>query len=168
MNKKIKKLHLGCGEKILSGYINIDLFSKKADMKYDIKERLPFPDGSISEIYAQHIIEHFNRFEWDKIRQDWSRVLKKGGKLIIECPDIIRCMKRYIDDTDNLREKLWIQTIYGKQESFGPGQDHKNGFYFEKIEKHLNDVGLSVISYSYLHHDIKDDNGFNIRVEAKK
>lgn len=46
----MKKLHLGCGNKYLDGWINIDINSDYADIKMDIKD-LSFDNNSIDEIY---------------------------------------------------------------------------------------------------------------------
>ena len=53
------KLNLGCGDLILEGYNNCDLYNPKADTKCDVT-KLPFGNESVEEILAQHIIEHFD------------------------------------------------------------------------------------------------------------
>lgn len=63
MNKKlktIKKLNLGCEDKILDGFINVDIESHKGvDLLCDLgKYPLPFKDNSIEYILCSHLIEH--------------------------------------------------------------------------------------------------------------
>src|SRR6202022_168180 len=53
------KLHLGCGPNLKSGWVNIDLFHPGADLQLDLCEDWPFPDGSVSHIYSEHVFEHF-------------------------------------------------------------------------------------------------------------
>lgn len=44
------RLNLGCGDKILEGYANIDVASERAKK---------FLDNSADEILAAHVVEHF-------------------------------------------------------------------------------------------------------------
>jgi predicted SAM-dependent methyltransferase len=46
---KIIQLNIGCGEMILSDYINCDLYNDNADIKCDAKV-LPFEDNSVDKI----------------------------------------------------------------------------------------------------------------------
>lgn len=48
-------------------------------------DRLPFADGSLDFVYSSHLLEDFA--EWLPILNEWVRVLKPFGKLIILLPD---------------------------------------------------------------------------------
>jgi len=157
------KINIGCGDKKLDGYVNIDL--SNADLIHDVRQPLPYKDNSIQEIYAKHIIEHFSRAEWELIKKDWYRVLEPNGLLTIECPDFIRCMKRYIENSENRRD-YWMLTIYGRQQN--EGQYHKNGFYLEKLKKELMDEGFLIKEFYWLFDKTPDINGFNLKLMAVK
>lgn len=93
------KLHLGCGEQHIDGYVNIDypptehnVMEVKADAFADITE-LDFPSGSVDEIRLHHVFEHFNRVTALALLIRWHQWLKLGGKLWIETPDIIGSAK---------------------------------------------------------------------------
>lgn len=77
------KLHLGCGRKKWEGYVNCDLHD--SDVDCDIRT-LPFEDESAEEITAIHVVEHFFITEIVSVFREWQRVLKPGGRLIIELP----------------------------------------------------------------------------------
>lgn len=83
------KLNLGCGNKHLEGYINVDFESvwqkKKPDVECDIR-KLPYENDVADEIIAIHVIEHFYLWEVPEILKEWHRVLKPGGRLVLECP----------------------------------------------------------------------------------
>jgi hypothetical protein len=164
----MKKLNLGCGSILLDGYINIDLYNPSAEVQHDLTKPLPYKDGSIDEIYAKHIIEHFLLDEWLQIKKDWSRILKKGGKLTIECPDITKCMEHFLNNFGGDRWGFWLCSIYGLQHG-NPGQIHKNGFDVERLSQNLEDEGFKVESVERLWYNTPDPiNGFNIKLIAIK
>ena len=54
------KLHLGCGERYLEGYIHIDLGDfDHIDYQIPVDDLSVFETNSIDEIYASHVIEYF-------------------------------------------------------------------------------------------------------------
>jgi len=80
------KLNLGCGNKKMYEYINIDK-SKFAnpDLVLDLEEgKLPYEDESISGIVATHILEHIQNII--PLMNECYRVLKKGGYMRIVVP----------------------------------------------------------------------------------
>src|SRR5947207_11946455 len=55
------KVHLGPGQgNYLQGWINVDanMFSAKCDVWADLRNKLPFKDGSVDVIYSHHVVEH--------------------------------------------------------------------------------------------------------------
>src|SRR6185295_17614324 len=84
------KLNLGCGDKILPGYVNVDVAESRLDRKPDVVCDLhvltPFEDGVADEILSVHVIEHFWRWEVVDVLKEWLRVLKPAGLMVIECP----------------------------------------------------------------------------------
>lgn len=83
---KMKKLNFGCGEKILSGYVNVDIVNiPGVDIVINLeKTPYPFNDEEFDEIYADNVLEHLEHFI--PIMQELHRILKQQGKLIIKVP----------------------------------------------------------------------------------
>ena len=85
-NKMLIKLELGCGLKKKKNCISIDkIDSHNVDIVADIEEGFPyFPDNTIDEIYAYHVLEHIENFQF--VLNEIIRILKKGGKCFISVP----------------------------------------------------------------------------------
>jgi SAM-dependent methyltransferase len=86
------RLNVGCGQKPLCGYVNLDIDSPCAEMQADIRE-LDFEEGSIAEILMVHVIEHFEADEAEELIRKMFRWLRKDGQLILEFPDIVKCAR---------------------------------------------------------------------------
>lgn len=81
------KLNLGCGPNPKQGWVNIDL-TDRADLRLDLREPLPFGDGSVSFIYTEHFFEHLEfPNEAEALLREAARVLAPGGTLSIAVPD---------------------------------------------------------------------------------
>ncbi len=87
-----KKLHIGCGENKLNGYINVDIDMKyKPDMCFDaseIKNYYRFKDESIEEIKSEYFLEHISNAE--EVMKEWHRILKQDGLIKIKVPHFSR------------------------------------------------------------------------------
>ena len=87
MKGEILKLHLGCGPEKFEGWTNIDFEERyKPDILADARE-LPFEDNVADEIYASHLLEHFDHRE--PVLEEWHRVLKIGGNITLVVPDLV-------------------------------------------------------------------------------
>ena len=85
MDNSAKKLNLGCGIDIKSGWINLDSVAiPGVDVVHDI-EKLPLPFGNeaFDEILAQDVLEHV---DYIPVLKDLHRILKTGGALHIRVP----------------------------------------------------------------------------------
>lgn len=89
------KLNLGSGCNPMEGWINVDL-DPRADVNSDLRG-LPFEDAYADVIQAIHVIEHFYYWDIQPLLKEWKRVLKPGGLIILECPDLIKCCLNIIN-----------------------------------------------------------------------
>ena len=75
------KLHLACGDRLLPDWVNIDLVPM-ADLRLDLRDPLPLPDGCAQLIYASHYLEHLDyRREVPPFLKECHRLLEPGGVL---------------------------------------------------------------------------------------
>jgi hypothetical protein len=134
-------LHLACGEDYQENFINIDLYplpTAKIDAKFDVKQ-IPYDDCTIDCIRALHILEHFSFHEGQKVLEEWYRVLKPEGRLIIEVPDFLATCIDFVNGDNDTRINL-----YGHFFAFPdlPGQVHKFMFTEDQLMCQLGWAGF--------------------------
>ena len=127
------KLNIGCGGRQLDEYINIDL-NEPNTIHHDCKQQLPFEENDITEIFSSHFIEHLWVKEFKKVLQDWKRVLKPKGRLVIWTPDydVVHAKRNNIDW---FQYRMFSKAIY-------PGSEHHAIYNFEMLKKVLEDFGF--------------------------
>jgi predicted SAM-dependent methyltransferase len=88
---------------------------KVSPLVRDLSKPLPFPDNSVSAIYASHVLEHLYRSQALALLSECKRVLKPGGTLRLVVPDLHAMIGEYLNSknngesksaADNLNEKL--------------------------------------------------------------
>ena len=87
------KLNLGGGLQKIAGFQNID--------RLNGQEAFPLPDfadGSVEEVRASHLLEHFGHREAVDVIAEWVRVLQPGGVLKIAVPDFDYLIQHRSDD----------------------------------------------------------------------
>jgi hypothetical protein len=83
------RLNLGAGKTVLEGY------DPRDGAQGDVLFPLPDAEGSVDEIRASHVLEHFGHQEVVTVLRDWVRALKPGGVLKIAVPDFAAVVERY-------------------------------------------------------------------------
>ncbi|MDP2217468.1 MAG: methyltransferase domain-containing protein [Methanolobus sp.] len=114
------KLHIGCGPRILKGWVNIDLkyepyhnYMKYYTDKYYPKEirgdksdffaidvtkfGIPLPDNSVDVIFHEDFIEHLNQRDQITFLAETLRVLKKDCVHRVNTPDLLWSMHNHSD-----------------------------------------------------------------------
>jgi len=81
------RLHLGSGGNNLPGWVNVDLVGAGADVAWDLRHPLPFPDGSAEAVFLEHVLEHMTVPEGMAVLGHCLRVLAPGGIVRVGVPD---------------------------------------------------------------------------------
>ena len=98
------RLEFGGGGIPTPGYLNCDLAEGEGiAFKVDLSGRLPFPPGWADEILAVHVLEHMPWTHVQEIFQEWTRVLKRGGLMIIEVPNMDNVFRGVLDGSWHLQ-----------------------------------------------------------------
>ena len=81
------RLHLGSGRSHLAGWTNIDLLGLPIELPWDLRKRLPFPDGCADAIFHEHLLEHLPLAAVLPLLRECRRVMRPGGIIRIGVPD---------------------------------------------------------------------------------
>lgn len=84
------RLNLGSGPVHVAGFESWD--RKTGREAYP----LPHADGTVEEILASHVLEHFSWREAGTVLADWVRVLKPGGRIRLAVPDFEAVARHYL------------------------------------------------------------------------
>lgn len=156
------KLHLGCGEQYKEGYVNIDAFSGvRADRYFDLSKPLDYEKESAEEILAYHLIEHLPFGNINDIVDSWFKVLKPGGKLILEFPDFDKVIEWYQKEGSYAS----LEWIFGTHDRMG--QSHMWGWNEQRMTDFLIGTGFIQVK-SVETQDKTHSEGPTLRIEATK
>jgi predicted SAM-dependent methyltransferase len=126
------KLHLGCGPNHKDGWVNIDLFQPDADLQLDLRDPWPFPDGSASQIYSEHVFEHFEyATEVPHFLSESLRILQPGGIFDVGVPDTEWPLSAYRHPGD----EYWVFSKEVHPSDCITQLDHIN-YHFRQGEEH--------------------------------
>lgn len=146
------RLNLGCGDKILPGYVNCDALAARGqggsvDVQCDVTKALPFRDGSVDEILAVHVVEHLWRWEVPDILREWGRVLRPGGRIVLECPNLLTACAELLRDPDRAtgpgregQRTMWV--LYGDPGWRDPLMTHRWGYTPRSLGALLAEAGF--------------------------
>ena len=135
------KLNLGCYDRKIDGFINVDIREDvEPDVPDDVFKLEKFEKNSADLIYACHILEHADYKESETALNRWFDVLKKGGILRLAVPDMEAHFAHYYYHKDL---RLLHSTFWGSQRH--EYDYHKNGWDFKKLEEDLTAAGFSVV-----------------------
>lgn len=145
------KLDLAGGKRPVKGYVNVDADPTSANIVADIIEGLPLADGSVEEIHASAIIEHFYVPDLiEKVLPEILRILKKGGRFYCAQPDFQKVIK-----SDNWHDIQ--QNLYGAKHNIPVEHDiHKQCWDSVHLIEVLKDAGfkkIKEIPYTEPYHD---------------
>lgn len=145
------RLNLGCGDKILEGYINVDIVESRAgrhpDVICDLRDLSHFESNYADEILAIHVVEHFWKWDVVDILREWTRVLRPGGKMILECPNLISAAEEFLKNPDSAalggkegQRSMWV--FYGDPAWKDPLMIHRWGYTPRSLATVMHSAGL--------------------------
>ena len=145
------RLNLGCGDIRLPGYINIDITDERLGIEPDIHSDMGkldrFADNSVDEILSIHKVQHFWRWEVLDILREWVRTLKPGGKIIIECPNLLTACIEFVNNPEHSTSESpegqrIMGALYGDLRMQDPATGHRWGYTPQSLAKLMMQAGL--------------------------
>jgi predicted SAM-dependent methyltransferase len=141
LSKKPLRLHLGCGQYYLDGYVNIDFplsehtlqQTSVADEFHDLTE-MRYPAESVDEVRLHHVFEHFPRPQAAALVASWRSWLKRGGTLRIEVPDFDATAALVLNAGAPVRDRrVAVRHIFGSNEA--PWATHYDGWSESRLRE---------------------------------
>lgn len=113
------RLNLGCGMQVVDGWLNVDyslgarltkipllgvlvkklgIFNVNWDSRiyiHNLTRRFPWADGTVTEIYSSHTLEHLSCEQGRAFLAECFRVLSSNGRIRILVPDLRAIVDSY-------------------------------------------------------------------------
>lgn len=152
------KLHLGCGRRVMDGWVNVDCFSAPGiDLIWDLRQPLPLKDGAAQLLYSEHVIEHLYFDEARGFLAECFRLLKPGGRFRLGMPDAEIYYRAYVEGKPEFFASL--AHLGGSTEAldtpnrvinhmFRMGGHHFFAWDFETLKKELERAGFTGVEKS--------------------
>lgn len=100
----VRKLHIGCGDNLLPGWLNADRHPfSDAVLPLDAARVFPLPDAGFDYVFSEHLIEHLEYRAGLFLLAECRRVLKPGGRIRVATPDLAFLMDLYRRDKSELQ-----------------------------------------------------------------
>ena len=140
------KLHLGCGNTVLDGWMNVDSCAYPGVTVVDLEDcvpgRIPLSDNSVSELLASHVLEHIRAPM--QLMEELYRVAQPDAKFVIQVP--YGSSDDAYEDPTHVRPYFLGSFGYFSQPYFWrvakPYFDYKGDWYVESIDLIMSDTPL--------------------------
>lgn len=171
------RLNLGCGDKILPGYVNVDVAESRAgrrpDVLCDLHVLTPFESASVDEVLAVHVVEHFWRWEVVAVLREWVRVLKPGGQMILECPNLLSACEALLKDPAGAtgpgqegQRTMWV--FYGDPAWKDPLMCHRWNYTPQSLASVMAEAGLVNIRQAPAQFKLREPRDMRVVGEAPR
>ena len=149
------KINFACGRNVIEGFYNIDaqrspraprapelLFAMEFTPNGDLIRKIPLDDGCADYIQSMHFIEHVFRWEAPAVIAEFLRILKPGGRLVLELPNIEEACRNLLA---GMTDQMCMWPLYGDWGHKDPYMMHKHGYTKKTIVGLLKECGLEKI-----------------------
>lgn len=143
------RLYVGSGAERRQGWVCVDANPSLKPDVVALADKLPmFADGSADAIETCHLFEHLSLAEARGALREWWRILSPGGQLMLELPNLQRCVDILGHKLDAQGYDLGLVGIFGWPpdiETGGVWQMHKWGWTPETLTEELLAAGFAAV-----------------------
>jgi predicted SAM-dependent methyltransferase len=137
---EIRKLHVGCGNNVLDGWLNSNYYPEASHILHlDATESFPMGNDEFDYIFSEHMIEHISHADGLLMLNECFRLLKPDGKIRISTPNLLFLVDLYKPD----KSALQLEYIKWATDRFIPNVGAHEDTYV--INNFVRDWGHSFI-----------------------
>lgn len=146
------KLNIGCGKQTWEGFFCVDAVRhpkavRAPDLLHafqfegeTLTNPLPLPDGCAGEVHSYHFLEHVYRWEAPALVREFARLLRPGGLLVLELPNIEAAAKNLLA---GMNDKMTMWPLYGDPGHRDPFMCHRWGYTPKTLTDLIHAAGFS-------------------------
>lgn len=151
------RLHIGCGQQAIPGWINIDNQALPGvDRVLDVRQGLPF--RGVSAIYAEHFLEHLALDDGLGFLKDCRRALAPAGVLRLSTPNLDWVYATHYRTSPSSAEET-VHDCFQLNRAFH-GWGHQFLYNRATLEAALKAAGFATIGFhAYGQSDVADLSG---------
>ena len=145
------KINFACGYKMWDGFFCVDAVEhpqskRPPDLLHALEfdgtrliNPLPLDDGCADELHSIHFLEHVYQWEATAVIQEFRRLLKPGGLLVLELPNVRKAAKNLLANKPD-QECMWA--LYGDPRDADPYMAHRWGYTDATLQALLKNNGF--------------------------
>jgi predicted SAM-dependent methyltransferase len=151
------KLNFACGKQTWPDFYCVDAVAhpkrtREPDLLHAFNftkdgaliNRLPLDAESCDEVHSYHFIEHVFAWEAPAVVKEFRRLLKPGGLLVLECPNLELAARNLLA---GMKEQMWMFPFYGDPEHKDPFMCHKFGYTMASLESLVRGAGFKKVMH---------------------
>lgn len=148
------RINFCCGKQTWDGFFCVDAVkhpkaSRDPDLLHvftfdgaRLSNPLPLEDGCAEELHSYHFLEHVRAWEGPALVQEWARLLREGGRLILELPNIESAARNLLA---GMNDQMVMWPFYGDPSHMDDFMTHRWGYTPETVRSLLEANGFTKV-----------------------
>ena len=129
------RINYACGKQTWDGWYCIDavrhpkatrdpdlLHVLEFDSQGNLAQLTPLPDSGATELHSYHFLEHVYQWQAPALVREWYRLLKAGGQLVLELPNLAAACKNMLA---GMNDQMVMFPLYGDPSHKDPFMCHR-------------------------------------------
>ncbi len=136
------KVHYGCGDNIVPGWLNVDLYESETEgyRRVDLLEKHPFDNNSVLFGFSEDMLEHLNQAESIFFLSEIYRTLAPTGVFRLSFPGLEGVLQKHYTPATETRVRE------GESEAFS-FWDHIHFYSREELRTVTTHLGFTEVKF---------------------